>query len=61
MLWPAEPGLPSDSALAAIVVTAYPAREFGWWLDGELGVLTGVVVASIVVGAFALKPLGVQI
>jgi hypothetical protein len=60
VLWPAEAGIPADSPLRSIAIS-YPQRELPWWPDGELGVLTGVVVASIVVGAFALKPLGVQI
>jgi len=60
VLWPAEAGLPSNSALGAIAIT-YPLRPLRWWPDGELGILLGIVLASMVIGAFALKPLGVQI
>ena len=60
VLWPAEPGLPSDSALGSIAIT-YPLRPVRYWPDGELGILLGIVAASMVIGAFALKPLGVQI
>lgn len=60
-LWPAEAGFAADSPFRSIAIRDYPPREIPWWLDGELGVLAGVIVASIVVGAFALKPLGVQI
>jgi hypothetical protein len=60
VLWPAEAGLPSNSALGAIAIT-YPLHPLPWWPDGELGILLGIVVASMVIGAFALKPLGVQI
>lgn len=40
---------------------AYPARDLGWLPGGELGILATLVVASMVIGAAAIKPLGVQI
>lgn len=60
VLWPAEPAFASDSAFRAIVLT-YPHRDLGWLPGGELGILITIVVASMVIGAAAIKPLGVQI
>ena len=47
-------------SLRAIVI-AYPQRDLGWLPGGELGILITIVVASMVIGAAAIKPLGVQI
>jgi hypothetical protein len=60
VLWPAEPGFGSDShfELAAI---AYPMRKLGWLPSGEVGILITFVLASMLFGFLALKPLGVQI
>jgi len=44
-----------------VVAIAYPYRDQGWLPDGEGGILITVALASMVVGALALKPLGVQI
>lgn len=60
LLWPAESAFPSDSPLRVVAI-AYPYRDQGWLPDGEGGILLTVALASIVIGAFALKPLGVQI
>lgn len=60
VLWPAESGLASSSPIRAIAI-AYPVRPLKWWPDGESGILLGIVAASMLIGAFALKPLGVQI
>lgn len=60
VLWPAEPAFASDSAFRSIALS-YPKRDLGWLPGGELGILITVVVASMVVGAAAIKPLGVQI
>jgi hypothetical protein len=60
LLWPAEPAFSSDSPFRGVSI-AYPHRTLAWMPDGEGGILIAVAVASIVIGAFALKPLGVQI
>lgn len=60
VLWPAEPAFASDSAFRGIALV-YPERDLGWLPGGELGILITIVVASMVVGAAAIKPLGVQI
>ncbi|HVS18448.1 MAG TPA: hypothetical protein VMT18_07605 [Planctomycetota bacterium] len=60
VLWPAEPAFASDSAFRAIAL-AYPQRDLGWLPGGELGILITIVVASMAIGAVAIKPLGVQI
>jgi hypothetical protein len=60
VLWPAEPAFERSSPFRSIVL-AYPERDLGWLPDGELGILITIVVASMVVGAAAIKPLGVQI
>lgn len=60
VLWPAEPGFASDSAFASVAI-AYPARDLGWLPGGEGGILLTFVLASLVFGVVALKPLGVQI
>lgn len=60
VLWPAEPAFSSDSPFRAVAI-AYPTRELRWLPDGEGGILIAIVVASMLFGAVALKPLGVQI
>lgn len=60
VLWPAEPAFDSDSPFRTVSI-AYPEREQPWLPDGEFGILLTVAIASIVFGAVALKPLGVQI
>ena len=59
-LWPAEPAFSSDSHFRVVAI-AYPHRDQGWLPDGEIGILVTFVVASMLFGAVALKPLGVQI
>lgn len=59
-LWPAEPAFSSDSPFRVVAIR-YPHRDQGWLPDGEFGILLTFVVASMVFGAVALKPLGVQI
>lgn len=53
ILYPAEPGLPSDSQLYA-VQASYPTRDLGWMPGGEAGILGVFFVLSIVAG-LALK------
>lgn len=60
VLWPAEEAFDADSAFRAIAL-AYPQRDLGWLPGGEVGILITIVVASMVIGAAAIKPLGVQI
>ena len=59
-LWPAEAGFVSTSAFREIVV-AYPTRDLGYLPSGEGGILLVFVLASMLFGALAIKPLGVQI
>jgi hypothetical protein len=59
-LWPAEAAFAADSPFRVVAI-AYPTRSQRWLPDGELGILLTVVVASMVFGAIAMKPLGVQI
>jgi len=59
-LWPAEPAFASDSPFRVVAI-AYPHRDQGWLPSGEGGILLTFVIASMVFGAAALKPLGVQI
>jgi hypothetical protein len=60
MLWPAEPGFTRSSPFSSIAI-AYPYRDLGWMPGGEIGILIVLVVASMVFGLLALKPLGVTI
>ncbi len=60
MLYPAEPGFDGDSPFALVTIP-YPHRQLPWMPDGEIGILTVFILASMVVGFAALKPLGVQI
>ena len=60
LLWPAEAGFTKDSAFSSIAI-AYPYRDQGWMPDGEFGILLVLFGASMLFGALALKPLGVQI
>jgi hypothetical protein len=60
MLWPAEPGFTRSSPFSSIAI-AYPYRDLGWMPGGEIGILIVLVVASMVFGFLALKPLGVTI
>lgn len=59
-LWPAEPAFAADSPFRTIAFR-YPSRELGWLPGGEGGVLIAFVVASMLFGFLAVKPLGVQI
>jgi hypothetical protein len=59
-LWPAEPAFAADSPFRVVSI-AYPYRDQGWLPEGEFGILLTFVLASMVFGFAALKPLGVQI
>jgi hypothetical protein len=59
-LWPAEAGFASDSPFSSVAI-AYPARDLGWLPSGEGGIILTFIVASMLFGVVALKPLGVQI
>ncbi len=61
ILWPAEATLPADSQFRSISLAKYPARDLGWLPGGEGGVLIVLVVASMLFGVLALKPLKVTI
>ena len=60
LLWPAEKGFSSDSPFEVAAI-AYPMRDQGWLPSGEVGILITFVLASMLFGFIALKPLGVQI
>jgi hypothetical protein len=53
LLYPAEPGMPSTSALYSVDVR-YPARALTFFPDGEGGILLWFFAASLAAG-FALK------
>ena len=60
MLWPAEPRFAGDSPLERVAFI-YPDRDLGWLPGGIGGVLIIFIVASMLFGFLALKPLGVKI
>ncbi len=60
MLWPAEERFASDSPLARVAFV-YPDSDLGWLPGGPAGVLMIFVIASMLFGFIALKPLGVKI
>ncbi len=61
-LWPAEPTIAAETSLEKISIAGgYPMRSYWWMPDGPLGLMVGVAVYSIIIGAAALKPLGVTI
>ncbi|MCE9594176.1 MAG: hypothetical protein K8S98_08280 [Planctomycetes bacterium] len=60
VLWPAEPAFEASSPFRSIAFR-YPDRDLGWLPGGESGVLLTFVVASMIFGVAALKPLGVTI
>ncbi len=60
LLWPAEDTL-GDTGLSHVSF-AYPESDLGWLpFEGVFGVLLNFVLASMLFGFLALKPLGVQI
>jgi hypothetical protein len=59
-LWPAEPTFAANSPLERVAF-AYPDRELRWMPDGPGGVLLVFLVAAMLFGAVAMKPLGVSI
>ena len=61
LLWPAEPGLGDVPGLVRIEFS-YPESRIGWLPgSGPIGVLMWFVIASLVAGFAAVKPLRVQI
>ncbi len=60
MLWPAEPRFAESSPLERVAFV-YPESDLGWLPGGPMGVLLIFVVASMLFGFLALKPLGVKI
>lgn len=58
-LWPAEDTF-SDSPVAKVKF-AYPDHDLGWLPGGPGGVLMVFVIASILAGVAAIKPLKIQI
>ena len=61
MLWPAEDTLSDASGLTSVRFL-YPESDLGWLpFHGPAGVLINFVLASMLFGFLALKPLGVQI
>jgi hypothetical protein len=59
-LWPAEPTFASDSPFERVAFV-YPDRQLRWLPDGPGGVLLVFLVAAMLFGALAMKPLGVSI
>ncbi|MBL8861215.1 MAG: hypothetical protein JNK02_04305 [Planctomycetes bacterium] len=59
-LWPAEPAFESGSPFASISI-AYPDRELGWLPGGAGGIVITFLLASMLFGALAIKPLKVAI
>ncbi|MEO1696485.1 MAG: hypothetical protein AAFU73_04260 [Planctomycetota bacterium] len=61
ILWPAEDTLSPDSGLTSVRFR-YAESDLGWLpMSGPFGVLANFVLASMLFGVLALKPLGVQI
>ena len=60
MLWPAEERFGADSPLERVAFI-YPDSDLGWLPGGPGGVLIIFVLASMLFGFIALKPLGVKI
>jgi hypothetical protein len=67
LLWPAEASLPADSAFQRIALRSlrhsegYPPADLGWMPSGAGGIVIVFLVASMLLGALAIKPLKVQI
>ncbi len=60
LLWPAEPTFESGSPFERIAI-AYPDRDVGWLPSGPAGIVLTFLVASMLFGALAIKPLKVTI
>ncbi|MCY2958941.1 MAG: hypothetical protein NTY35_02160 [Planctomycetota bacterium] len=60
LLWPAEPTFESGSPFQKVAFT-YPDRDLGWLPGGPGGIVLTFLVASMVFGALAIKPLRVTI
>jgi len=60
LLWPAEPSFEAGSPFTKIAIT-YPDRDLGWLPSGPGGVVISFLLASMVFGALAIKPLKVTI
>lgn len=60
LLWPAEPTFEAGSPFAKVQFT-YPDRDLGWLPGGPGGIVITFLLASMVFGALAIKPLKVTI
>lgn len=60
LLWPAEPTFEAGSPFEKVAFT-YPDRDLGWLPGGPGGIVLTFLVASMVFGALAIKPLKVTI
>lgn len=60
LLWPAEPAFESGSPFERIAIT-YPDRDLGWLPGGPGGIVLTFLLASMLFGALAIKPLRVTI
>jgi len=60
LLWPAEPTFEASSPFESVAFT-YPDRDLGWLPGGPGGIVLTFLVASMLFGALAIKPLKVTI
>lgn len=60
LLWPAEPTFDAGSPFRSVAL-AYPDRDLGWLPGGPGGIVLTFLVASMLFGALAIKPLKVTI
>ncbi len=60
LLWPAEPTFDAGSPFESVALT-YPDRDLGWLPGGPGGIVLTFLVASMLFGALAIKPLKVTI
>ncbi len=60
LLWPAEPTFDAASPFRSVALD-YPDRDLGWLPSGPGGVVIVFLLASMLFGALAIKPLRVSI
>jgi len=60
LLWPAEPSIPAESPFRRVALE-YPERDLAWLPGGPGGIVITFLIASMLFGALAIKPLKVAI